>query len=143
MEKNIRKDANFKGTGWAAQVLKCIYANKWLTILGPLALGAVVYALFLVFGENPDKVILAWVAPILAAVEYGIVFFVFGFPMRNLFGKPDVMDNAVLFFTVGFAVGIVTTVLPFLADLKMGFTVECVGSCTNLSALALIQSKRK
>ena len=108
MEKNIRKDANFKGTGWAAQVLKRIYANKWLTILGPVALGAVVYALFLVFGENPDKVILAWVAPIFAAVEYGIVFFVFGFPMRNLFGKPDVMDNAVLFFTIDVA----KTVIP-------------------------------
>ena len=55
MTKGTNWNARYKGDGWAGRVLERIYANKKLTILGPLVLAAAVLLLFLIFGQNDDK----------------------------------------------------------------------------------------
>ena len=142
MEKPVKINAKYKGNGWSAQKLECIYANRKLTILGPLVLAAAVLLLFLIFGENPDKLILVRDSLVLAALMYAAVLLLVGTELFNSRCSPRAMDNYMLFFTACMIFGVVQQMILFLLHLRDGFNIGLPGFCTCLSALALIQSRR-
>ena len=143
MAKEAKWNGRYKGDGWAAKVLERIYGNKRLSIFAPLGVGTVVFVLFLLFGENTDKAVLARDSLIFAAVEYAAMLLVLGFQLWNPVSTPRIMDFGVLFFTVGVALGALMLLPGFLFDMKQGYFVSCVASCTAISAIALIQSFRR
>lgn len=142
MTKQIKWNAKYKGGGRAARMLGRFYVNEKLSIFGPLGLGAAMVALFLIFGKNPDKLILVRDSLILAALMYGAVLLVVGMQLLNPRCSPRAMDNFLLFFTAGTAFAVVQLVPRFLLHPRDGFDIGVPGSCTCLSALALIQSWR-
>lgn len=144
MTKETNWNARYKGDGWAGRVLERIYANKKLTILGPLVLAAaVLLLLFLIFGQNDDKWIMILDSLVLAAILYGSVLLVLGTQLLNPFCKPNSMDRSMVFFTFCMSFGLVQQLLLFLFHLRDGYHIGLVGFCLLPSALALIQSYRK
>ena len=143
MINEFKPNAKYKGEGRAADLLERIYEHKKLTILGPLAVGAVVLVLFLIFGESVEKARLVKESLFLAALIYAGVLFVAGLQLFNPFCSGKSMDRFMLFATVGFGFGTVQQLLIFLFHIRSGFDIGLPGLCGCLSALALIQSKRK
>lgn len=143
MSKEIKWNARYKGDGWAGRVLERFYFCIKVNIFGPLVLAAVILLLFLVFGENPDKWVLVRDSLILGALMYAAMLLMMGTQLRNPRCSPRAMDNYMLFFTAGCAFAVVQQVPRFLLHLRDGFDIGLPAICTCLSALALVQSRRK
>jgi hypothetical protein len=141
MEKNIGQNAKYKGDGWMAKVLERIYGHKLLSIFLPLVLWAVILLLELAFSEAPDQKVLQ--SLIISVFIYPGMLLVLGFQMINPFCKPNIMDFAVLFFTVPFGLYGLFGLAQLLFYLKDGLASGYAPCWAIISAIALIQSKRK
>lgn len=143
MAKETKRNGRYKGDGWVADVLERIYGNRRAAILAPLAVGALVYVLFLFFGTHPDKALFAWLVPTLAAVSYAVMLLGLRSLLWMFRENPKRQDYCVLFFTAACVLNAVTMVPGFLFDLKDGVQSTTVGYITAISAIARVQSRRK
>lgn len=143
MTKETNWNARYKGDGWAGRVLERIYANKKLTILGPLVLAAAVLLLFLIFGQTPDKMILIQKTLIASVFMYFGTLLVLGIQIFNSMCSPGFMDGSILFLTSFLGLASVFTLVTDLLHLNDGFDPGHAVPFVMLSAIALIQSRRK
>ncbi len=143
MTKEIKWDARYKGDGWAGRVLERIFANRKLSILGPLGVAAAIVLLYVVFGEAPDKMLLLQKTLIASVFMYFGTLMVLGFQLFNSMCSPRFMDGSILFVTSFLGLGAVFTLVTDLLHRNDGFDPSHAVPFVMLSAIALIQSKRK
>ena len=143
MEKNIGQNAKYKGDGWMAKVLERIYGHKLLSIFGPLAVAALILVMHLLFSSAPDKTEQVYDELIMAVSIYPGMLLVLGFQLINPSSKPNFMDFVVLFFTVFLGLIGLRGLYELLFHLRDGYAAAYADCWALLSAIALIQSRRK
>ena len=143
MSKEIKWDARYKGDGWAGRVLERIFANRKLSIFGPLGVAAAIMLLFLIFGQTPDKMILIQKTLIASVFMYFGTLLVLGVQIFNSMCSPGFMDGSILFLTSFLGLASVFTLVMDLLHLNDGFDPGHAVPFVMLSAIALIQSRRK
>ena len=141
MTKKIKRNARYKGDGWAAKVLERIYGNKKLSIFLPLALWALMLLLELAFSEAPHQEVLQ--ALLISVFMYPGVLLVLGSQLINPFCKPNFMDFAVLFCTVPYGLYALLGLGQLLFHLKDGLASGYAPCWAIIGAIALVQSRRK
>ena len=143
MTKETNWNARYKGDGWAGRVLERIFANRKLSIFGPLGVGAAIVLLFLIFGQKPDKMILIQKTLIASVFMYFGTLLVLGIQIFNSMCSPGFMDGSILFLTSFLGLASVFTLVMDLLHLNDGFDPGHAVPFVMLSAIALIQSRRK
>ena len=143
MTEETNWNARYKGDGWAGRVLERIYSNKHLSIFGPLALGAAMLLLYWFFSEAPDKMEQLQIQLIASAVMYPGMLLVLGCHLRNPLCKPNFMDFVLVLVTVLYGLYALYGIYQLVFHLKDGFVPSYAVCCAVISAIALIQSRRK
>ncbi len=143
MSKEIKWDARYKGDGWAGRVLERIFINRKLSIFGPLGVAAAIVLLFMIFGQTPDKMLLLQKTLIASVFMYFGTLLVLGFQVFHSMYSPRFMDGSILFLTSFFGIASVFTLAADLLHPNDGFDPGHAVPFVMLSAIALIQNRRK
>lgn len=128
---------------WICCVLDKLFENKKLSVWIPLATAAVMYVLFLIFGDMPEKWQLALGTMIVAPIWYGGVYLVFLMQIQNP-GCPAKFLDIFLFaavFVFGFSA--VSMSIQFLADMKNNFSASLITGLESWSVFTLVHYKHK
>ena len=143
MTKEIKGNAGYKGDGWAAQVLERVYGRKWLTVLIPLAVAAVMMVVYVLFSAAPDRAeqaVNALVSMVFVCVGISAVL---GTQLINPACSAKFMDIVILLATAIYGLHGIRGIFALVFSLKDGFQPGYAVSCVIISVLALLQRIRK
>ena len=125
------------------KVLDKLFADKKISIVVPVVIALIMYALFLLFGDIPSKAGLLIVTPIASVMSYLGFFCVLYLQVKNPFCSDKIMDFFELATLVFFTPISVFFCLYFLFHIVTAFNpIVCIGPLI-WSVVAFVDSKRK
>lgn len=125
------------------KLLDRIFSNRKAAIIVPLVTAAVMYLLFVLFGQGADKMELLLVVPFVSVFWYGGVYFIFWIQTKNPACLEWFFDFAELMALVVFGLGSVSFGLQFLVNMANNFVFSLCPGIITWSAIALVHGKRK
>ena len=132
-----------KGNGKIARILDLLLTRNKVPFWLPIAVAVIVYVLFLLYGQNPDKDTLILEGPVFALVWCGGIFLVLGIQLINPYYSAKAMDLCELFFVLMMYASAIITALSLFFDVRQGFGDSTLGAILQLSVLSAIHSLRK
>lgn len=124
-------------------LLDRLFSNRKAAIIVPIITAAVMYLLFVLFGQVEDKINWIWMIPIFSAICYGSGYFVLWIQLKNPFCSDWFLDLAELLCLAVFGLGAVSFMLRFLVNMATGFVPMLCPAILTWSAVALVDGKRK
>lgn len=115
--------------------------SKILTIVS-CSVTAVLWLLFLIFGNNPDKIFVLTVTPIMSLFLYGFVRFALAFQAKMPLVPSSFTDFGVAFFIVVMTFAWFSMVYSFIAYFPNGFYTNTGIVTAVFSAVLHFQKKR-
>ena len=123
--------------------LDSIFRNKVMSATIPWLFVALLYSVFLIYGEGPDKATLAVVFPIVCALAWGSFYFIVYIQVKNPFCPAKFLDFFELFCLAFFSISTIPNIIMFLLNVKEEFTAaSCLGFVI-WSAVSVAHNKRK
>lgn len=124
-------------------VLDGLFARKHLSFWIPMAAAAMMYVLFLIFGENSDKRDLIVQAPIFALLWFLGVCLVLGIQLINPACSSKAMDFFEIFVVVMVVWSAVVRIASFLFNMRGGFSRSTLAVIVTWSAVSMLHNMRK
>lgn len=107
------------------------------------SLWTIVYALFLLFGENPDKRNEALFAPLGTAFVFGILWFALFFSSKVTTTSTKAIDIYETVLLAMFIWGLITMLIEFLSDVKTGYNLSISLATGLIAGLTFYHNRRK
>ena len=125
------------------KLLDAIYCNHGiLPIIIPIAVAVVMYVVFAIFGDMPDKSFLLISAPILAVIVFFGFFLVLYIQVKNPMCPEWFLNFAELLVTCIWGISAIVLIITFLLDVKEGFSDAMIVALSALSSVAFTHKKR-
>lgn len=125
------------------KILDLLFKRKVLSAVLPLICAALLYLVFVLFGENPDKSELLYVVPVTCAFIWAGMFVLLYFQLKNPFCSDNFLDFGEIFFLAFMLLATFPNILMFLINVKEGFTVASCFGFFGWSAISVVHNKRK
>lgn len=121
---------------------------KYITLsateyIAPLITAAVMYLLFLLFGQGEDKRNLLLALPFVSVIWYWGVYFIFRIQTKNPSCPEWFFNLAELMVLVVFGLGSVSFGFQFIVNMAHNFAPTLCPAIITWSAVALVHGKRK
>ena len=125
------------------KLLDKMLANRSVAIVAPLVTAALMYLLYVLFGQAEDKANWLIMTPIISLIAYVGIYFVLWLQIKNPSCTEGFLNFLELMVLLVFGLGAVIFGVQFLMNLASGFTPSlCIG-IISWSAIALVHGKRK
>lgn len=126
----------------ARRILDVVFKFKKTAFILPLVLAFVMYIIFVIFGQNPDKQMLMIAAPVMSLVVFGGVYLVFFIQLKNPMCPGWFLDVFEIVTILVFGLGAIISTVTFLMNVKTGFVLNIMFGYTILSVVSLVHNKR-
>lgn len=103
---------------------------------------ALLWLLFIIFADTPDKTTILIAAPILPIIIYGFVRLMFLIIIKNPLASSKVIDIYSIFFIFASFLFLLTTILNIASDFPNGFYPSAGGDLGIISAVLHANKKR-
>ena len=124
-------------------LLDKLFKRKHLSFWTPIFVAALLYILFLIFGQNPDKNDIILKAPLIALLWFGGVFLVMGVQLRNPSCSAKTMDIFEICLVLYSLWSAAVCIISFLMNVQSGFLHVTLAALITWSATSLIHNLRK
>lgn len=124
-------------------LLDRVFSNRKAAIIAPLVTAAVMYLLFLLFGQGEDKVNLLLELLLVSVIWYWGVYFIFWIQTKNSSCPEWFLDWSELLALAVFGLGAVNFGVQFLFHMAGNFAPSLCPAIITWSAIALVHGKRK
>ena len=125
------------------KLLDKIFANRRAAIVAPLLTAALMYLLYVLFGQAEDKANWLIKTPIISLIAYGGVYFVLWLQIKNPACPEGFLNFMELMALLVFGLGAVIFGVQFFMNIASGFTPTLCIAIISWSAVALVHGKRK
>ena len=125
------------------KILDKIFYNKKMSIFIPMLIAAVIYLLYIIFGNSENKLDTILALPIISAFLFFGAFLVIWVQVKNTFCPEWFLNLFELLVIIVFSISIILNAIQFIAG---GFQNLDFGLCMELltfSAVSWAHSKRK
>ena len=123
--------------------LDTVLGREKLIYIALGSLWVIIYALFLVFGEQPDKRFEAIFAPIGTAILFGGVYLALLVSGKGAMKSMKVIDVYEVFILAIFTWGMVALLVTFILNMKTGYNMSVSMVPGALAGLTFFHNRRK
>jgi transcriptional regulator with XRE-family HTH domain len=103
----------------------------------------IVYALFLVFGENPDKTSSALFAPLGTALAFGIIWLALFLSCKGSMKSTKAIDIYEIVLLAVFMWGLISMLISFVLNVKTGYNLSISLATGLIAGLTFYHNRRK
>ena len=125
------------------KILDFLFKRKVLSAVVPLLCAALVYLVFILFGEGTDKLQVIGIVPVVCSFIFGGMFLILYIQVKNPLCPDAFLDFGELFFLTFFSLVTIPNIVMFFINVKEGFTVSSLFGFIIWSAISVVHNKRK
>ena len=125
------------------KILDFLFKRKVLSAVVPLLCAALVYLVFILFGEGTDKLQVIGIVPVVCSFIFGGMFLILYIQVKNPLCPDAFLDFGELFFLTFFSLTTIPNIIMFFINVKEGFTVSSLFGFIIWSAVSVVHNKRK
>lgn len=125
------------------KILDFLFKRKVLSAVVPLLCAALVYLVFILFGEGTDKLQVIGIVPMVCSFIFGGMFLMLYIQVKNPLCPDAFLDFGELFFLTFFSLVTIPNIVMFFINVKEGFTVSSLFGFIIWSAISVVHNKRK
>lgn len=125
------------------KILDFLFKRKVLSAVVPLLCAALVYLVFILFGEGTDKLQVIGIVPVVCSFIFGGMFLILYIQVKNPLCPDAFLDFGELFFLTFFSLVTIPNIVMFFINVKEGFTVSSLFGFIIWSAVSVVHNKRK
>lgn len=125
------------------KILDFLFKRKVLSAVVPLLCAALVYLVFILFGEGTDKLQVIGIVPVVCSFIFGGMFLMLYIQVKNPLCPDAFLDFGELFFLTFFSLVTIPNIVMFFINVKEGFTVSSLFGFIIWSAVSVVHNKRK